>query len=495
MYEQPATGDIEYVFKHALTQEVAYNSLLIEHRKLLHERAGAAIGSLYTDGLDDHLSELAHHYSCSANARKAVHFLGRAGRQAQERSANSEALVFLTKGLELLKELPDDAERALEEFDLQMALDWLFYTTKGPASAERETHVVRARELAQQLGDQTKLAEALIYLSNLMQNRGTPATREVAEQALASAERGDEAGPWLAVAHLQLGQVLFLFGEFSALREHCQRALELFGPGPYRSSREAESAWWSATYPVLISILLGYPDTARKRSDDMLAAARRSADPTYIAHALFTDAWANCLLGDASKVQQRAEEELAVLRAYPSGVHFVFLGILFRGWALAVQGQVKEGITDPRRPTPGLDRQRGFLGMIMSVLAEGYLASERVDEGLEAVSYGLTQGQETGQRNYEARLHHFKGKLLLMQNSSNAGGAESCFRSAVEIARRQDAKLWELSATTSLARLLAKQGRRDKARTMLGEIYGWFTEGFDTADLKDAKALLDELAT
>ncbi len=129
----------------------------------------------------------------------------------------------------------------------------------------------------------------------------------------------------------------------------------------------------------------------------------------------------------------------------------------------------------------------------MTALAEVYLAGERPDEGLEAVSHGLTTVEKTGQRNFDARLHQLQGELLLMQNSSNVEGAESCFRTAVEIARRQGAKLFELSATNSLARLLAKQGKRAKARTMLAEIYGWFTEGFDTRDLKEAKALLDEL--
>jgi tetratricopeptide (TPR) repeat protein len=488
IYEQPATGGVGYSFKHALTQEVAYNSLLIERRKLLHERAGAAIESLYTDLLDDHLSQLAHHYGCSANARKAVHFLGRAGRQAQARGAYSEALVFLNKGLELLKELPDDAKRALEELDLQMALGWLFYTTKGPASAERETAVVRAREFAEQLGDEHMLAEALTALSNFMLNHGTPAAIEVAEQALALAERGDDAA-LLAGAHYQLGIVLFFFGEYLASRDHCERAFELFGPGPYRNFWEAENARWSATWPVLISILLGYPDAARKRSDDLLAAARRSADPVDIAHALFTDVWVNLLLGDAPKVQQRAEEELAIGTEYGMVLHVV-IGNLNRGWALATQGQAEGGIAEMLR----LPRQGGTQGVVTSTLAEVHLASERPDEGLQAVSHGLTLGQETGQRGYEARLQHLRGELLLMQNSSNAEGAEGCFRTAVEIARRQGAKLFELKATNSLARLLAKQSRRDEARAMLAEIYGWFTEGFGTADLKDAKALLDELS-
>ena len=490
IYEQPATGDIEYVFKHALTQEVAYASLLVERRKLLHGRAAVTMESLYANRLDDHLSELAHHYSCSANARKAVHFLGRAGRQAQERSAYPEALVFLTKGLELLEQLPNDAERALQEFDLQMALGWLVYQTKGPAAAERQVPVVRARELAEQLGDDAKLTEALIALANLMCNRGAPGTREVAEQALALAERGDDAG-LLAGAHYELGHIMYFCGEFAASNEHCERAFELFGAGPYRNFWEAENARASAILPVWNSILLGYPDTARKRSNDMLALARRSADPTSIALPLLFDAAANSILGDAPKALERAEEELAIGAEYGLGMHLV-LGTFLRGWALAVRGQVNEGIAEMRRlPLAGLEAAAGWY---MNALAEVYRASECPDEGLEAVSYGLATGEKTGQTYFEARLHHLKGELLLMKNSSNVEEAERAFSTAIEVARRQGARLFELRATNSFARLLTKQGRRDEARAMLAEIYGWFAEGFDTADLKDAKALLDELA-
>jgi class 3 adenylate cyclase len=490
IYEQPTAAGLEYIFKHALTQEVAYNSLLIERRKLLHERTAVTMESFYSDRLDDHLSELAHHYSCSANARKAVYFLRRAGRQAEERNAYSESLTFLTKGLELLKELPDDAERAREEFGLQKALGWLFYATKGPASAERETAIVRARELGELLRDEGRRTEALIELSNFMQNGGTPATREVAEQALALAECANDA-ELLASAQFQLGQVLFLFGKFSASRVHCERAFELFGRGPYRNFWEADPARWNETYLVVIPVLLGYPDIARKRSDDLLAAARRSSDPAYIAQALLTDAWANSLLRDAPKVQKRTEEEVAIGAEYGM-VNHLTTGTAMRRWALAVQGRADEGISRTQRTR--LPRQGGNQGWFRSMQAEAYLASGRLDEGLEAVSYGLTSGETTEQRFYEARLHRLKGELLLMQNSSNIEQAEDCYRTAIAIARRQDAKLFELGATTSLARLLARQYRRDEARTMLADIYNWFTEGFDTADLKEAKALLDELS-
>jgi predicted ATPase len=229
---------------------------------------------------------------------------------------------------------------------------------------------------------------------------------------------------------------------------------------------------------------------ARNKSEEVLAAARRSSDPASIAQALAVDALANQMLGDAAKVQQRAEEELAIGAEYGMDL-YLFLGTFTRGWALAVQGQTDEGIAEMRRLK--LVDLEGAVGAFMAALAEVYLASDCPDEGLEAVSHGLNSVERTGQRNFDARLHQLRGELLLMQNSSKVEEAESCFRTALEIARHQGAKLFELSATSSLARLLAKQGKRAEARTMLAEIYGWFTEGFDTRDLKEAKAQLDEL--
>jgi tetratricopeptide (TPR) repeat protein len=492
IYERPTASGIEYTFKHALTQEVAYNSLLIERRKALHERVAMTVELLYSDTLDNHLSELAFHYSRSANTRKAVHFLGLAGRQAQACSANSEALAFLTQGLELLQELPDDAERAHEECDLQMAVSWLFYATEGPLSAERQAAIDRAKELAEKFGDEARLTDALVALSNVMLNFGGPAVRELAEQALALAQRVGDTG-LLAAAHMQIGAMLFYNGEFSAAREYYERGLELFGPGPYRNFWEADRARWSAISVNVISAILGYPDTARNGSDKILATARQSGDPAWIAHALFSDAWVNYPLGDACRVLGGAEEQLTIGTEYGMGAYLP-QGTLHRGWALAVQRQTDEGVHDMLRRFWLRIRTMGRNGMLVSLIAETYLAIGRPEEGLEVISDGLAGAEKTGHRYYEARLHHLKGRLLLMQNSLSADEAENCFRTAIEVARRQGAKLFELGATTSLARLLAQLGHRDEARMMLADIYNWFTEGFDTTDLKEAKALLDDLS-
>jgi tetratricopeptide (TPR) repeat protein len=493
IYEQPAPAGVEYTFKHALTQEVAYNSLLIERRKLLHERAAAAMEPLYSDQLDSHLSELAHHYSHSGNARKAVQYLGRAGRQALERTAYPETLALLTKGLELLKELPDDAERALEELDLQNALGWLLYATKGPAVAEREIAVVRAKELCEQLGDKARLVEALAALSNFRFNRAElQSARELAEQALRLAEHVEDVGIE-AQAHFQLGQVLFWQGEFAAARQHSERALELFGSSPCRTFWEAENARYSNFYPVLVTALLGYPDTALKRSREALDVARRSSDPVAIAMALQTDAWANWIVRDAGTVLERTAEELAIATEQSMPLH-MFFGTAFRAWAQAAQRQSEEGVAKlqvmvEEAMAAGWE---GAILLLSTLLAECHRTSGRFKEAIELAAEMLAHRLKKGDIFFVLRLHQIQGEVL-MGDAPTATEAENCFRRAIEIARSQSAKLLELRATTSLAALFAKKGRREEARTILAEIYGWFTEGFDTADLKEAKALLEEL--
>jgi len=493
IFEQPAAGDAEYTFKHALTQEVAYNALLVERRRVLHECAGDAIEVLYFARLDDHLAELAHHYGRSANLRKAVHYLRQAGNQALERSAYSEGRILLSRGLELLKELPDDTQRAREEIGLQTALAWLLFAMGAPGGSEREAAVLRASELCERLGDDARLVEALTFLSNVRVNRAElqPA-RDLAEQAVAMAELVENPGI-VARAHYQLGQVFFYQGAYAASREQLEQAHELFGPGPYRNFFDAWYARWNAYYMVLVAAVSGYPDTALKRSREALSAARRSSDPDSIGVALHCHASLIWVLGDPRMALGTAEELLALSAEHDMPL-LMLIGSCWRGWALAAHGQVEEGITALQRARAASAEAALVLLMVLHVLAEVYLWGRRSDEGLDAVADGLAQVRKTGAGSLEPELHRIKGDLLLLQGPPNAVEAERCFRQAVKITRDQSNRLWKLRATTSLARLLRDTGRRAEARSMLADIYGWFTEGFDTADLKDAKALLDELA-
>ena len=492
IYERPSSAEAAYTFKHALTQEVAYNSVLLERRRVLHERVGNAIEALHATALDHHLAELAHHYGRSANLRKAVHYLGRAGRQALERNAPSEARVLLGRGLELLKELPDDTERAREEIDLLSSLSYALLLSADPGASEREAAAVRARELCERLGDEKSLIKALTDLANLRMNRAElQPVRELAEQAIAFAERVDDRA-LAAGAHFQLGEILFFLGELDTLREHLERAVQLLGPGPYRNIWETMWAGRSVEWLIRVAALRGYPATALERSREALCAARRSPNPTSLSIALNLDAWLNLLLGDGRKSQERAQELLALATDHDMPL-WTLMGNICRGSALAAQGQAEEGIAVLQRARQASAAAPLILFTVLARLAEGYLHGQRPEEGLALVAEGLALVRSTGAGLYGPRLFQTKGELLLLHGAAKAAKAESCFRQAIQIARGQSAKLEELRATISLARLLAKQGHRDEARAMLAEIYGWFTEGFDTADLKDAKALLGEL--
>jgi tetratricopeptide (TPR) repeat protein len=485
IFERPSSTEAaSYTFKHALTQEMAYNSLLLERRRLLHERVGNAIEAMYPTGLDGHLADLAHHYGRSANLRKAVHYLVRAGNQAMERAAHTEAQTLVRRGLELLKELPNDVQRAREEFDLQTALGFSFFYTTSPAAPEREVVLVRAKELGERLSDDAKLVTALVFLANLRMNRLELASaRELSEQAVALTAEVNEPG-LVAEAHWPLGEVLYWMGEFATSREHLEWTLELLGPGPYRNFREAAYARRSAEWLTEIAALCGYPDTALKRSCELLSAAQRSSDnPPLICIALEIAARIYWILGDGRKMLERAEEILA-LAADHDMRFWMLLGSIWRGSALAAQGQVAEGIRELHRVKEAVEAYPLALLIVLTRLVESCLRGRRSEEGLAVVANGLALAGKSGAGLFEPELYRIKGELLLLQGESNAAEADDCFRQAIQIARGQNAKLLELRAITSLARLLSDTGRRDEARAMLADIYSWFTEGFDTADLK-----------
>ena len=494
IYEQPAFPDIEYTFKHALTQEVAYNSVLVERRRLLHERAAQSIEALFADRLEDHLTELAHHFERSGNVPKAVEYLGRTGARAAQQVAHSEAIGYFTRALELLRRLPDGAARDSQELDLQMALSWSLVVARGyRASPEREYALVRARELCEQLGENAKLMEALLALAHFRSNqRDYGLARELAERILAMAEQA-EATAMLAGAHGVLGAVGFSTGQFPAAREHFERAVEFFGAGP-SSNYGAYFAQNAPSLLVAVLVILGYPLTALSRAHELLPAARRWSDPYSIATGLFGDGMHHVVLRDTRMVAERADEMLSIATEHDMPVYFI-AATFFRGWAMAAAGRSEEGIAEMRRSiSDPMVAETAFAAQLLVALAETYGKNGRAEEGLDLVAQGLATAEQTGQRVVEAELHRIKGELLLVTDLGKVAEAESCLRTAIDVARRQGARLFELRATVSLARLLKRQGKCDEALAMLSEIYAWFTEGFETADLKDAKALREELS-
>jgi predicted ATPase len=518
IYEHPAFPEPEYTFKHALTQEVVYHSLLIERRKILHEQTGRATETLFHSRLEDHYSDLAHHYSRSGNVRKAIEYLQRAGEQAVQRSANTEAINHFTAALELLKTLPDSLDRARQELTLQLTLGAPLMATKGPAAPEAQAAYARARVLGQQVGEPSQLFSVLRGLWQVHTARAELRTAcELSKQLLSLAQAIQDPALLLEANHT-LGAALYFLGECVPAREHLEQAFALYDPQQHRSlaalyGHDPGVVCLSRVSRVLLS--LGYVDQAVQKSHEALALARELSHPQTLAFALFHAGLVRHFRREGQVAREQAEALIALSREHGFEFHLA-TGIMVRGWALAEQGQEKEGIAQMRRGLSGLQATGAELPLAVwaAPLAEAYGKVGRFEEGLALLSEARAAIDKSGGHLHEAEIYRARGQLTLqkLQVSSSKfqvppstqhltpntqaeveQEAEGYFLKALDIAHKQQAKSLELRAATSLARLWQAQGKREDARQMLAEIYNWFTEGFDTKDLQEAKMLLEEL--
>jgi class 3 adenylate cyclase/predicted ATPase len=497
IYEQPALTDAEYIFKHALTQEVAYNSLLIGRRKLLHERAGQALESMFAEQLDDHLGELAHHFSRSDNVSKAVEYLGRAGRQALQRSAHTAAIGSLKEAIDLLTRLPDGSERVQRELQLQLVLGPALSAVKGWSAPEVERAYFRARELCRLLGDPPQLFPTLLGVWLVYYIRGeSRKAYELAEQLMNRAQSGNDS-THLLLAHDALGSTFHDMGKLLLAREHKEAVIFLYDParhGPLAARRSFDAKGYALSYLGMTLWTLGYPDQALKRANEAVEFSQALSHPLSLAGAEFFLGSVRQCRREARAAQKAAERAIA-LSAEHGFTFWSPVATILRGWAMAQQGRNEEGIAQMEEGLAAYRATGAGTGLThwLSLLAEACIESGRLNDGQSVLAEAQAFANGTEGHGYDGEIYRLTGELLRRTADSNAAGAQKCFERAIEIARNQSAKSLELRATMSLARLLAKQGKCDEARTMLADIYGWFTEGFDTADLKEAKALLDEL--
>ena len=518
LYEQPAFPEVEYIFKHALTQEVAYNSVLQEQRKALHEKTAQAIEALYfSERLEEHYSELAHHYTRSGNTEKAIEYLHLAGQQAVQRSANVEAITHLTTALELLTTLPDTRERAHQELTLHLTLGVPLLATRSFSSPEVQATYTRARELCQQVGETHQLFPVLFGLRSVYQVRGEfLAARELGEQLLSLAQKEQDPA-FLVEAYRALSSTLFHLGEFGAAQAHLEQGLALYDAQRHHSHvflYSTEPGVFGLSYAALVLWQLGYPDQALQKSDAARTLAQELAHPFSLGLTRVLTAMTHQLRRERLLTQEWAEAAITLAREH-GFPQWVGQGTVLQGWALAEQGQVEEGISQIRQ---GLATNQALgVGILQSyylvLLAEAYGKAGQAEEGLAALAEALTVVDKSGERFYEAELYRLKGSLRCKScqvvssqlpvtkvpdpdpRSPGEAEAEACFLKAIEIARTQQAKSLELRAAISLARLWQQQGKRAEAHELLSEIYGWFTEGFDTKDLQEAKALLESLSS
>jgi predicted ATPase len=396
--------------------------------------------------------------------------------------------------LELLKRLPDDTERARQELSVQNVLGGSLASAKGWGAAELEPVYARARELCAQIHDPALAFRALFgqwAMCHWKQEQDK--ALELADELLAAAEDAKDPAMLAAGNHAR-GNTLYQLGELGSAIQHEEKALALFDlrqPLPARLEGQRLDSLYVLYYGLHA---LGYPDRAWVKSREMLEVAQRSSAPYILAQASCYAAYHNLTGGTPTAAQKHAEEAMALTEELGLAT-FSALAITCHGAALIAQRRYGEGIAEMRR---GISAIRASGGRphprFLCLLASGLGKVGRPQEGLQLLDDGFASIAKTGGQISSPYLHNVKGELLLVQNPSDDDEAERCFRTAIEIARQQSARMVELRATTSLARLLANQGRRDEARAKLAEIYGWFTEGFDTRDLENAKALLDELS-
>jgi predicted ATPase len=301
------------------------------------------------------------------------------------------------------------------------------------------------------------------------------------------------------MSHVYLGPLLFSLGEYATAQNHLDQMIASYKPDEHHralvSFRGSDLGLSALSLAACCLWCRGYPDQAVERRQETLALARELGHPFSLADVLF---WAGCVLTEMRRDWQALRgyaEELEQLAGEKGMAAWYLIGTMFRGKALSMLGQVQEGMELIRKGIAAFHPLDAgvWLPTLYRFLAEAQSKAEQPGEGLATLAKALALVEETGERHGEAELYRVQAKLLLMQGSGLQ--AESCFQQAIEVARRQHAKLWELRATTSLARLWRQQGRVDEARDKLAEVYGWFSEGFDTADLIEAKTLLEELSS
>jgi transcriptional regulator with AAA-type ATPase domain/predicted ATPase len=499
IYEQPAMPEPLYCFKHVLTQEAAYHSLASAQRAHLHRCVAEALTALFQDRLAQHYAELAHHYRRSGELVQAVTYLQQAGQQAVQQSAYQEAITHLTTALELLKSWPDTPERTAREIALLTTLGPVLIATKGHAAPEVEHAYMRARELCLQMRQTLPLFRVLRGLSMLYLNRAElQQVRELAEQRLSLAQQQDD--PVLLLgAHDALGAILYHLGEFALARRHLEQGIALShtqGPQAH-AAHDAATDHGVACLGHLAWVLwfLGAPGQALQRSREAIALAQELDHPFSLTQALYWAAHLHQLCRDARGTQERAQAAMAVAAAQGFAQQQA-QALLLHGWALAQQGRRHEGLTWMRQGLAGWEATGARLlrPYYLALLAEAYGHGEQVEEALRLLSEALATAHRTGERSYEAELYRLQGQFQLACNAEQHGEAETCFRQALDIARCRQAKSLELRAAMSLSRLWQQRGKRDAARQLLAPICAWFTEGFDTADLREANALLEALA-
>jgi class 3 adenylate cyclase/predicted ATPase len=485
-----------YFFKHALVQDAAHSSLLRSSRQQLHAQIADTLEIQSPELMESQPELFAQHYTEAGLVEKSVGYWSKAGRRSVTRSAMAEAAAQFQKGLDQIALLPDTLERRQQELEFCSALGAVLQAVKGFAAPETGRAYDRARELWEQLGSPPEFLRIPYGQSRHHAFRGEFELAHRLDEDLLrlSRERSDSSG--LVLGHISFGRNLCAAGRFAAARSHLEAGLALYDPISHRSLVHQVGIGPGVSlrgFFGFVLFCLGFLDEALAQTNAAIAEARTLAHAPSLAASLAFGTHCHFRLGNLSASGELADEVIAIAieLGFP---HWRAQGTIGRGWAKFKNGDVMEGMSLLRS---GLGNYRAtgaeqWMSEYLSLMASACEITGQVEEALALLDEALQIVERTGERWFEAELNRQKGQLLLRQRHTE--DAEELYRTALRIAREQEAKLWELRAAASLARLRRDQGRRAEALDLLSPIYGWFTEGFDTQDLKEAKTLLAELA-
>jgi predicted ATPase len=496
VFQRGAIPEATFSFKHALVRDAAHGTLLRGTRRRLHGRIAEALQVVTPNVMDIHPELLAQHYEDAGLDQKAIEYWTRAGKLSAGRSALVEAETQFEKALARLRLLPDGRERQREELDLQANLGAIRFAIRGWAAPETGQCYARARALWEELGYPSEFVRVPWGQWMYHLNRGDlDLALRLAEDLMDRCqERADIRG--LILAHLCRGGTRLLRGNFGSSCAHFGKIDHLYVADLHRDLVQQAGVNPHAmglTFLGFAHFCLGYPEQALAYVNAAIAEAQTEQHRPSIAQSLAIKARLLCFLGDAKILAECADllSAIGIDQGFP---YWRATGLIYRGWALVAVGDFENGAALIQRGISACEATGAitWLPLFHGLQAQAEAARGQTDRAFTLLAEALQTAQRTGERWFAAELNRHKGQLLLRQGHSEV--AEELYRKALSIARTQEAKLWELRAARDLARLWGEQGRRTEARDLVAPVYGWFTEGFDTADLKEAKALLDQLA-
>ena len=505
LFRQGRPPHAKYLFKHALVRDAAYGTLLREPRRALHAHIAETLESQFADIVESQPELLARHCTEAGQIEKAAGLWGKAGQRSLERSALVEATVQLARALEQIAALPATPALRREQIRLQVALITPLIHVKGYAAPETKAAAGRARVLIEQAEgfgeppeDPLLLFSVLyaLYVESFVAFNGD-VVRELAEQFLARAEKQGTTAP-LLIAHRVMGISLLHTGDIAESRKHFDRATALYDPAEHRplATRFSIDARVSIlSFRAWALWFLGYPEAALADADHALKYAREIGQAATLMVALHHASCTHIHCGNYGAANAEANE-LVALTEEKGAKQWKAGGMSAQAWLFAVTGKTSDAV---QMLTSGITAWRStgatvFMPWFLSLLARAYAGLSEFDDAWRCIGEAMTAVETTKEKWSEAEVHRVAGEIALLSQEPDTAKAEAYFERALSVGRQQQAKSWELRAAMSMARLWRDQGKRDEARELLAPVYGWFTEGFDTLDLKDAKVLLDELA-